>query len=319
MSLQSPVKKIYITQKFGANPAAYKRFGLNGHNGIDFRAFLPNGNRCYSGGQSPVYAPHNGTIVENIYDRSGYGNYVKIENSKEGSVLAHFSSKCELPEGTKVKMGDFIAYQGTTGNSSGIHLHWGYYQKPRNRKNGFNGYIDQEKLFNPYGQSANQNENQQNLEQKSNKESEKMKKQLEEFLKRINWSKQSEDLSANDWENLINFINQLKTDKVGLTNDKEDLQKDIKNLQEQIVSKDDDIKKLVDRNEALLKEHEIYKQTSQKEALENKNDIEFYKKENKQLQEKILELKKQLAEKTICPEQKPLWQLIVERFQELFK
>lgn len=148
--MQSPVKKIYITQAFGANPSYYSKWGLNGHNGIDFRAFLPDGSRCYSGEQSPVFAPHDGVIKENYYDSVGYGNYVKIESSIEGSVLAHFSSKCKLAIGTKVKKGDFIAYQGTTGNSTGIHLHWGYYRLPRNRANGYNGFINQQGLYSAY-------------------------------------------------------------------------------------------------------------------------------------------------------------------------
>lgn len=148
--MQSPVKKIYITQAFGANPSYYSKWGLNGHNGIDFRAFLPDGNRCYEGEKSPVFAPHDGEIKENFYDSAGYGNYVKIESSIEGSVLGHFSSRCKLAIGTKVKKGDFIAYQGTTGASTGIHLHWGYYRLPRNRANGYNGFINQQGLYSAY-------------------------------------------------------------------------------------------------------------------------------------------------------------------------
>lgn len=90
--MQSPVKKEYITQTFGANPASYSRFGLKGHNGIDYRAFLPNGERCSEGGKSEVFAPHDGKVIECAFDAGGYGNYVKIESVTQGSVLAHFSS-----------------------------------------------------------------------------------------------------------------------------------------------------------------------------------------------------------------------------------
>lgn len=148
--MQSPVKKEYITQIFGANPAAYAQFGLKGHNGIDYRAFLPDGTRCYEAGKSEVFCPHDGKIIENAYDANGYGNYVKIENEIEGSVLAHFGSLCTYPVGTEVKIGQFLAYQGTTGNSSGIHLHWGYYKKPRDRSNGYAGFINQAGLYEPY-------------------------------------------------------------------------------------------------------------------------------------------------------------------------
>jgi murein DD-endopeptidase MepM/ murein hydrolase activator NlpD len=148
--MQSPVKKEYITQVFGANPQAYAQFGLKGHNGIDYRAFLPNGDRCYEGGKSEVFAPHDGKVIEKAYDAGGYGNYVKIENDGEGSVLAHFSSPAVINVGDSVKAGQFIAYQGTTGNSTGIHLHWGYYKKPRDRSNGYNGYINQAGMYEPY-------------------------------------------------------------------------------------------------------------------------------------------------------------------------
>jgi hypothetical protein len=46
-----------------------------------------------------------------------------------------------------------VGYQGTTGNSTGIHLHWGYYKKPRDRSNGYNGFINQEGLYDPWGET----------------------------------------------------------------------------------------------------------------------------------------------------------------------
>jgi hypothetical protein len=142
MSLKHPVKKVFITQEWGVNPTFYGQYGLKGHNGVDYRAFLPNGDRCYVGGKSEVFAPHGGKVLENYLD-TGYGNYVKIENDKEGSILAHFSHKSPLKIGQAVKQGDFVGFQGTTGNSIGTHLHWGYYPKPRNKANGYSGTINQ--------------------------------------------------------------------------------------------------------------------------------------------------------------------------------
>lgn len=140
--MRYPVAKVFITQKWGVNPESYARFGLKGHNGIDLRAFLPNGERCYEGGKSEVFAPHDGTVIENLHDTNGYGWYVKIENNLEGSILAHFSHQSKLKVGQKVKQGDFVGFQGSTGNSTGIHLHWGYYPIPRDRANGYSGTID---------------------------------------------------------------------------------------------------------------------------------------------------------------------------------
>jgi len=149
--MKSPVKKIFITQRFGENPQNYQKFGLIAHNGLDYRAFLPNGDRCYEGGKSEVFAPHDGKIIENALDSKGYGNYIKIENDKEGSVMGHFSSKSPKAVGSMVKEGEFVGYQGTTGNSTGIHLHWGYYKFPRDRQNGYGGFINQEGLYKPWG------------------------------------------------------------------------------------------------------------------------------------------------------------------------
>lgn len=145
--MRHPVAKVYITQKFGANPDSYKKFGYLGHNGLDYRAFLEGGERCYESGVSKVYAPHHGKVIENSYDADGYGYYIKIENDKEGSILAHMHGRPSYGVGSVVSEGELIGTQGTTGNSTGIHLHWGYYTLPRNRANGYGGMINQEPLL----------------------------------------------------------------------------------------------------------------------------------------------------------------------------
>jgi len=130
--MRYPLKDIYITQYFGENPDIYKRFGLKGHNGVDFRA--PDG--------TPVYAPHDGVVKERNFDTDGYGKYVKIESSKEGSVLAHFKDWA-VNINKNVREGDLVGYADNTGFSTGSHLHWGYYRIPRDRGNGYGGFIDQ--------------------------------------------------------------------------------------------------------------------------------------------------------------------------------
>lgn len=112
--------------------ASYAKFGMKGHNGWDIGT--PSG--------TPIVAPHAGKVIEAAFDAGGYGNYVKIENGTEGSVLAHLSSIAVKP-GQTVAEGDPVGKSGNTGNSSGPHLHWGYYRMPRDRKNGFDGFIDQ--------------------------------------------------------------------------------------------------------------------------------------------------------------------------------
>ena len=88
-----------ITQTFGNKlilngKDVYAQWGLEGHNGIDFG--LPF--------NTPTVYPHDGTIKEISFDKVGYGWYVKLENTKEGSVLAH-NNKLLGKIGDKVKEG----------------------------------------------------------------------------------------------------------------------------------------------------------------------------------------------------------------------
>ncbi len=122
------------TQGFGENPEDYKRFNLMGHNGLDFGT--PTG--------TPILAPHKGTVKEASFDPLGYGWYLKIENETEGSILAHLDTgSISVKVGDFVDEGQVVAKSDNTGNSTGPHLHWGYYRFPRDRQNGFNGYVDQ--------------------------------------------------------------------------------------------------------------------------------------------------------------------------------
>lgn len=127
-----------LTQGFGLNPSDYAKFGLKGHNGLDYG--LPTGTQ--------VVAPHSGKVMEATFDPTGYGNYLKIENDKEGSVLAHLQS-FQVKVGDTVSEGQPIALSNNTGNSTGPHLHWGYYKQPRDRANGYGGFIDQLPLLTP--------------------------------------------------------------------------------------------------------------------------------------------------------------------------
>lgn len=120
-----------LTQGWGENPDVYQRFGYKGHNGTDWG--LPTG--------TEVIAPHGGKVIEVANDQAGYGNYIKIENDKEGSILAHLKEfKVKLND--TVTEGQLVAISNNTGFSTGPHLHWGFYLKPRDRNNGYGGTID---------------------------------------------------------------------------------------------------------------------------------------------------------------------------------
>lgn len=85
------------------------------HKGIDFAA--PRG--------TPIFAAGNGTIAK-IGRNGGYGNYIMIRhNDSYDTAYAHMKGFAKgLKQGARVKQGDVIGYVGTTGRSTGPHLHY---------------------------------------------------------------------------------------------------------------------------------------------------------------------------------------------------
>lgn len=131
-----PLDKVFITQEWGNDLIidgihVYAKWGYKGHNGIDLRAITG----------TPVFAPHDGVVKERRSDADGYGNYLKIENDIEGSILAHLQ-EWKVNVNKHVQEGDLIALSNNTGASTAPHLHWGYYRFPRDKNNGYGGTID---------------------------------------------------------------------------------------------------------------------------------------------------------------------------------
>lgn len=140
-----------ITQKFGLRPEVYAKFGLKGHNGIDFRG-------PERGVSVPVYVQYDSEIVE-VGDQGneGYGKFVRVRTAPNRRgigkelVYAHLSI-IEVQKGDMVNLGDPIGMMGNTGFSSGLHLHNGLRRYDANTNtildynNGFKGSYD----FAPY-------------------------------------------------------------------------------------------------------------------------------------------------------------------------
>ncbi|HEX2921365.1 MAG TPA: M23 family metallopeptidase [Bacteroidales bacterium] len=84
------------------------------HNGQDF--YVPYG--------TEVYATGDGTVVESGWNSGGFGNYVVIDHDYGlQSVYGHLS-EIKVPKGMNVKRGDLIGLSGSSGLSSGPHLHY---------------------------------------------------------------------------------------------------------------------------------------------------------------------------------------------------
>lgn len=102
-----PMAGAEITSCFG------QRWGTL-HAGIDFA--MPSG--------TPIHAAAAGTVVKAGDAGDGYGNSVFIDHGN--GYLTHYAHQSRLivSVGDKVKAGQVIGYEGSTGDSTGPHLHF---------------------------------------------------------------------------------------------------------------------------------------------------------------------------------------------------
>ncbi len=107
----SPLDNAYISSRFGyrTNPVSGK-YKL--HGGLDLA----------SGKGSPIYAVSGGEVTTSAYSES-YGNYVVIDHKNGYETLYAHCSELLCSKGDSVSCGDTIALVGSTGNSTGPHLH----------------------------------------------------------------------------------------------------------------------------------------------------------------------------------------------------
>lgn len=114
------VEKPRITSSFGyrIDPITGKK---KYHNGLDEVSKVKNRN---------LYAIDTGYVQKTVTgqnkSKSGYGNYIWIRYPRYNlSLLYAHCNKVLLKKGDKVKKGDVVAIMGTTGKSTGVHLHLG--------------------------------------------------------------------------------------------------------------------------------------------------------------------------------------------------
>lgn len=72
----------------------------------------------------PIIASDGGTVTWSGYDESGYGNYVIIDHGNGFQTLYGHASELAVSAGQYVAQGETIAYVGSTGFSTGPHLHF---------------------------------------------------------------------------------------------------------------------------------------------------------------------------------------------------
>jgi murein DD-endopeptidase MepM/ murein hydrolase activator NlpD len=107
-----PIENMRLSSDFGtrSDPFSGRRAR---HNGIDIPA--PRG--------TPIYATADG-VVGRAKWVSGYGNYVEIEHGANIQTRYGHMSGYAVVSGQKVKKGDIVGYVGSTGRSTGNHLHY---------------------------------------------------------------------------------------------------------------------------------------------------------------------------------------------------
>lgn len=104
-----------ITSYFGYRDDV-QGVGTDNHMGIDIGAAEG----------TPIYAVESGTA--SLSTGSGYGNLVIIDNGTGLQEYYGHMSDFAISDGQTVKKGDIIGYVGSTGNSTGPHLHFGVLQ-----------------------------------------------------------------------------------------------------------------------------------------------------------------------------------------------
>jgi murein DD-endopeptidase MepM/ murein hydrolase activator NlpD len=107
-----PLEGASLTSGFGMRPHPVLG-GVRRHTGIDLAA--PTG--------TPVYATADG-IVSRADWYSSYGLYISVEHGASMQTRYAHLSRLAVAAGDSVKKGDLIGYVGSTGRSTGPHLHY---------------------------------------------------------------------------------------------------------------------------------------------------------------------------------------------------
>ena len=132
ISVVCPIHTTYVvTQKFGENPQDYQKFGFAAHPGKDLAD--PSG--------TPIYPAAPGKVTAVLYEPGGYGNYIILNHGLFQTLYAHMAEKALVQVGMVVDTSTMIGRVGSSGNSTGPHLHFEIIV-PGAEKNSYKGRVD---------------------------------------------------------------------------------------------------------------------------------------------------------------------------------
>ena len=109
-----PVSGYTISSPFGYRKSPTAGASTN-HKGVDMA--------CPSG--TPIYATRAGTVTVASYQAGGAGYYVSINHGDGFASIYMHMTRYVVSKGQSVTQGQLIGYVGSTGNSTGPHLHFG--------------------------------------------------------------------------------------------------------------------------------------------------------------------------------------------------
>lgn len=107
-----PTNSQKVTSPFGNRKDPFTK-EESSHNGIDIAGKF----------KAPIYAGADG-IVTMAAENGGYGNMIEIKHSSIYSTKYAHLETMDVTVGEKVSQGDIIGYMGSTGRSTGVHLHY---------------------------------------------------------------------------------------------------------------------------------------------------------------------------------------------------
>ena len=108
------VPSIWPTSGYVSSPYGLRWNGTEFHQGIDIAAETG----------TPIVATADGVVTSAGWNGSGYGNMVDVDHG--GGIMTRYghASAVAVTVGQEVRRGQVIAYVGSTGYSTGPHLHY---------------------------------------------------------------------------------------------------------------------------------------------------------------------------------------------------
>jgi murein DD-endopeptidase MepM/ murein hydrolase activator NlpD len=113
MAFEEPVRGFAINSRFGMRRLGGER-GVRMHKGVDIAA--PSGTAVYSSGE--------GEVLRIGRQPEGYGNFIEMRHPNGMTTLYAHLSRIDVASGDRVLAGERIGLVGSTGYSTGPHLHF---------------------------------------------------------------------------------------------------------------------------------------------------------------------------------------------------